>query len=72
MHIDILTFQAIDESGFEINTTLQIEIVDVDDLPPSFQYPGCQNNCSVTPYEAYTGPSWRVCFFGIKNHYQCP
>ncbi|CAC5416316.1 unnamed protein product [Mytilus coruscus] len=51
--------KANDESGFEINTTLQIEIVDVDDLPPSFQYPGCQNNCSVTPYEAYTGPSWR-------------
>ncbi|CAG2211142.1 unnamed protein product [Mytilus edulis] len=55
----IVVVKAIDESGFEINTTLQIEIVDVDDLPPSFQYPGCQNNCSVTPYEAYTGPSWR-------------
>ncbi|XP_076072575.1 uncharacterized protein LOC143044441 isoform X1 [Mytilus galloprovincialis] len=55
----IVVVKANDESGFEINTTLQIEIVDVDDLPPSFQYPGCQNNCSVTPYEAYTGPSWR-------------
>ncbi|XP_025080147.1 uncharacterized protein LOC112555804 [Pomacea canaliculata] len=48
----VFNVSARDQGGLTNQTTLTIHILDSDDLPPVFYYPGCTGGCSVGSYKA--------------------
>lgn len=56
----LLLFQDASSSGLSNNTNVTVVVQDVDDLPPIFIYPDCEQQCASTQFRISTTRTKRV------------